>query len=96
MRCDGECISGHGMDSTTAPLGLKEANTSLKSIVSVQEKLLWPYSLCSIILLLTSPRQLLLHEWREEPDALCQLNDMMVFLPNTGSNMLFQTILLQK
>lgn len=77
MRCDGERISGHGMDSTSTPFGLKETNTSLKSIVLVQEKLL-----CSIVLLFISHRQLLLYEWREEPDAFCQLNDTMVFLPN--------------
>lgn len=32
-----------GMDSTTAPFGLKEENTSLESTVLVQQKLLCPY-----------------------------------------------------
>lgn len=93
MRCDGKCTSGHGMDSTTAPSGLREANTSLESIGLVQEKLLWSYSWCSIVLHIsqTAPSP-----WEgEEPNSLCQLNDTLVFLPNTSSKMLFQTILMQ-
>jgi len=33
-----------GMDSTTAPFGLKKANTRFISIILLQQKQLWPYS----------------------------------------------------
>lgn len=90
MRCDGERISGHGMDSTSAPFGLKAANTSLKSIVLVQEKLLWPYSLCSFSSHLTDSS----FSMNGEKSQMPSVNWMILWY--FYQIMLFQTILMQK
>lgn len=86
MRCDGECISGHGFHHCSIWAEGRKHQLKINCFSPAKTAVAL---LCSIVLLFTPHRQLLLHEWKEEPDALCHLNDTTVFLPNISSNMLF-------